>query len=66
MTPARSRDNPGKWTAFALYEMKVVLATVRARADFALAPGDGVRVVRRNVLWVPSQGRPVVLTRRAA
>jgi cytochrome P450 len=52
--------------AFALYEMKVVLATLFARADFAIAPGYGVRVVRRNVTWVPSEGMPVVLTRRAA
>jgi cytochrome P450 len=52
--------------AFALHEIKVVLATLLARAEFALAPGYGVRVVRRNVTWVPSQGMPVVLTRRAA
>jgi cytochrome P450 len=52
--------------AFALYEMKVVLATLFARADFAVAAGYGVRVVRRNVTWVPSEGMPVVLTRRAA
>jgi cytochrome P450 len=52
--------------AFALYEMKVVLATLFARADLALAPDYGMRVVRRNVTWVPSEGMPVVLTRRAA
>ena len=52
--------------AFALYEMKIVLATLLARADLALAPGYGVKVVRRNVTWVPSEGMPVVLTRRAA
>jgi cytochrome P450 family 110 len=52
--------------AFALYEMKVVLATLFARAEFALEPGYGVRVVRRNVTWVPSKGMPVVITRRAA
>jgi cytochrome P450 len=52
--------------AFALYEMKVVLATLLSRADLAIAPGYGVRVVRRNVTWVPSEGMPVVLTRRAA
>jgi cytochrome P450 len=52
--------------AFALYEMKIVLATLLARADFAIAPGYGVRVVRRNVTWVPSEGMPVVVTRRAA
>lgn len=52
--------------AFALHEMKVVLATLFARADFAIAPGYGVRVVRRNVTWGPSEGMPVVVTRRAA
>jgi cytochrome P450 len=51
--------------AFALYEMKVVLATLLARADFALAPGYAIRVVRRNITWVPSEGMPVVLSRRA-
>jgi cytochrome P450 len=52
--------------AFALYEMKVVLATLLARADLTIAPGYGVRVVRRNITWVPSEGMPVVVTRRAA
>jgi cytochrome P450 len=52
--------------AFALYEMRVVLATILARADLVLAPGYGLRIVRRNVTWAPSQGMPVVLTRRAA
>jgi cytochrome P450 len=51
--------------AFALYEMKVVLATLLARADFALAPGYAIRVVRRNITWVPSEGMPVVMARRA-
>jgi hypothetical protein len=46
--------------------MKIVLATLFARAELAIAPGYGVRVVRRNVTWVPSEGMPVVLTRRAA
>jgi cytochrome P450 len=52
--------------AFALYEMKVVLATILARTRLALAPGYAIRVVRRNVTWVPSEGMPVVLARRAA
>jgi cytochrome P450 len=51
---------------FALLEMKVVLATLFARAEFELAPGYGVRVVRRNVTWGPSEGLPIVVTRRAA
>jgi cytochrome P450 len=52
--------------AFALYEMKVVLATLLARAELAPVPGYRVRVVRRNITWVPSEGMPVVVTRRAA
>lgn len=52
--------------AFALYEMRVVLATILARADLALSPGYELRIVRRNVTWAPSRGMPVVLTRRAA
>ena len=52
--------------AFALYELRVVLATILARAELQLAPGYGLRVVRRNVTWAPSAGMPVILTRRAA
>jgi cytochrome P450 len=52
--------------AFALYEMKIVLATLLARTELSLAPGYRVRVVRRNITWVPSEGMPVVMTRRAA
>jgi cytochrome P450 len=52
--------------AFALYEMRVVLATILARAELEVAPGYGLRIVRRNVTWAPSEGMPVVLTRRAA
>ena len=52
--------------AFALYEMKVVLSTLLARAELAIAPGYKLRVVRRNITWAPSDGMPVVVTRRAA
>ena len=52
--------------AFALYEMKVVLSTLLARAELAIAPGYRLRVVRRNITWAPSDGMPVVVTRRAA
>jgi len=52
--------------AFALHEMKVVLATLLARTDLTLAPGYRLRVVRRNITWAPSEGMPVVVTRRAA
>jgi cytochrome P450 len=52
--------------AFALYEMKVVLSTLLARTELAIAPGYRLRVVRRNITWAPSEGMPVVVTRRAA
>jgi cytochrome P450 len=52
--------------AFALFEMKVVLATLLARTELRLAPGYTLRVVRRNITWAPSEGMPVVVTRRAA
>lgn len=50
--------------AFALYEMKMVLATVLARASLRLAPGPRPRVVRRSITLTPSGGLPVILERR--
>ena len=50
--------------AFALYEIKMVLATVLARARLRLAPGAEVRVVRRAITLAPSGGTRVVLDRR--
>jgi cytochrome P450 len=50
--------------AFALYEMKVVLATVLSRFDVARAPGERTHVVRRSISFAPSHEMPVVLTRR--
>jgi cytochrome P450 len=52
--------------AFALYEMRIVLSTILAGAELRIAPGYRLRVVRRNITWAPSDGMPVVLTRRAA
>ncbi len=49
--------------AFALYEMKIVLATVLARAELRLAGGP-VRVVRRTLTFAPSGGTRVALARR--
>ena len=46
--------------AFALYEMKVVLARVLARADLALASARPVRPVRRAITLAPSGGVRVV------
>jgi cytochrome P450 len=52
--------------AFALYEMKVVLATVLARAELAPTRGYRMKVVRRSITMAPSRGMPVVVTARAA
>jgi len=52
--------------AFALYEMKIVLAEVLTRVVLHAAPGYQVRVVRRSVTLAPSEGMPVVVERRAA
>jgi cytochrome P450 len=52
--------------AFALVEMKVVLAEILARVELRAAPGYQVRVVRRSVTLAPAEGMPVVVERRAA
>ncbi|MCW5893070.1 MAG: cytochrome P450 [bacterium] len=52
--------------AFALYEMKIVLAEVLTRVALRPAPGYQVRVVRRSVTLAPSEGMPVVVARRRA
>lgn len=52
--------------AFAIYEMKIVLAQVLSRVALRPAPGQTVRVVRRGVTFAPSSGMPVVLERLAA
>jgi cytochrome P450 len=52
--------------AFALYEMKIVLAEVLARAALHLAPGYRLRTIRRAITLAPSEGMPLVLERRAA
>ncbi|HXG22218.1 MAG TPA: cytochrome P450 [Methylomirabilota bacterium] len=52
--------------AFAVYEMKIVLAQVLSRVVLRPAPGHTVRVVRRGVTFAPSAGMPVVLERLAA
>jgi cytochrome P450/predicted unusual protein kinase regulating ubiquinone biosynthesis (AarF/ABC1/UbiB family) len=52
--------------AFALYEMKLVLAQVLQRVDLQAAPGYRVRVVRRAVTLAPSEGMPVVVEERRA
>jgi cytochrome P450 len=50
--------------AFALYEMKMVLATVLARVDLRAAPGRPVVPERRAITLAPSRGMPVVVSSR--
>lgn len=52
--------------AFAIYEMKIVLAQVLSRVTLRAAPGRTVKVVRRGVTFAPSEGMPVVLESLAA
>jgi len=50
--------------AFATYQMKMVLSEVLRRFDIAPAPGYTARPVRVSIAIGPSEGMPVVLTRR--
>jgi cytochrome P450 len=50
--------------AFALYEMKVVLARLFTRTDLQVAPGYHARPVRRAITLAPSGGVPLVVLRR--
>jgi cytochrome P450 len=52
--------------AFALYEMKVVLAETLRRISLRAAPGYQVRAVLRGVTLAPSAGMPVVAESLAA
>jgi cytochrome P450 len=51
--------------AFALYEMKIVIAEVLSRSALKTAPGYTAHVVRRSVTLAPSEGMPVVVEARA-
>ena len=46
---------------FAIFEMKMVLATVLPRVSMRLVREDRVRVVRRSITLTPSEGLPVML-----
>jgi cytochrome P450 family 110 len=50
--------------AFALYEMRVVLATILRERRVLPAPGVRIRARRRGIAMAPSEGMPVVLERR--
>jgi cytochrome P450 len=52
--------------AFALYEMKIILATVLSRAHLRLASGEPARIVRRGITLAPSGGTRVILAEREA
>ena len=49
--------------AFAIYEMKMMLAAMLPRVDARLATED-IRVTRRGVTIAPSEGTPIVVTAR--
>ncbi len=51
-------------SAFASYEMKIVLAQVLRRVTLRAAPGHTVRVVRRSITFAPSGGMPVIVEAR--
>ena len=50
--------------AFAIYEMKIVLAELLRRVSFRAAPGYAVRPVRRSITLAPSRGVPVIVETR--
>ncbi|MDC0743293.1 cytochrome P450 [Polyangium mundeleinium] len=50
--------------AFALYEMKMILATILARTELRLPRFGKVHEVRRGVTIAPSRGMPLVMERR--
>ncbi|MGF1464872.1 MAG: cytochrome P450 [Sandaracinaceae bacterium] len=50
--------------AFALYEMRVVLATILRRVRLAPAPGYRLGLTRRSITFSPTRGLPVVASRR--
>jgi cytochrome P450 len=52
--------------AFALYEMKMVLATVLERCELRLVPTRPIRAVRRSITLAPSEGLRVRLESRVA
>jgi cytochrome P450 len=53
-------------TAFSMFEMKLVVATIMSNLHLALAQERAVRPVRRGITIVPSGGVPVVVTGQRA
>lgn len=52
--------------AFAVYEMKIVLAAMLSRVNLGLARGTSARMARRGITFAPADGPYVVATPRAA
>jgi cytochrome P450 family 110 len=50
--------------AFALYEMKMVLARVVSRLDLSLDPKKPIRMVRRSITITPSDGLRVTVRKK--
>jgi cytochrome P450 len=51
--------------AFAMYEIKMVAATLLARFSVRPAPDEPIHLVRRAITFAPSGSAPLVFTRRA-
>ena len=51
--------------AFALYEIKMVLATALCRTQLRLAPGPPPTVARRSITLTPSDGTRVIVDQRS-
>ncbi|MGH7818699.1 MAG: hypothetical protein ACREQ9_02910, partial [Candidatus Binatia bacterium] len=60
LVPVRRRQPALHRHAFALYEIKVVLATVLSRLELSLPADSDVRPVRRAITLAPSDGTRVV------
>lgn len=72
----RSRPSPSEWfpfggghrrcigAAFAMYEMKMILASLLKRTSMQLPPGYVARPIRRGVILTPCKGVPVTLRER--
>jgi cytochrome P450 len=50
--------------AFATYQMKIVLAEILSQVEVKPLPGYTARVERRSIALAPSQGLPVIASRR--
>jgi len=50
--------------AFALYEIKIILATLLARVRLGPVRADGEGVVRRGVIFMPDRGAEVMVRER--